>query len=185
MLEKTASSVLASFRPSTGTRPPHHSAARTNLVLLIRRTVRPGGYASAPHSLRPCWTAFLSILHGAFLLPQTYRPMKFWRAHTVFQLDAILRTCVGDRQPLHVARCADSTVRERDHMVDVLARPPVRVATRWLTRLLRGLAPRNIAETDSEKWQVVKVPSCRNRLLVVWRRGAIFLAGCGKPILIR
>ena len=27
-------------RPSTGTRPPHHSAARTDLVLLIRRTVR-------------------------------------------------------------------------------------------------------------------------------------------------
>ena len=54
--------VLASFRPSTGTRPPHHSAARTNLVLLIRCTVRPRGYASGLHSLRPCWTAFLSIL---------------------------------------------------------------------------------------------------------------------------
>ena len=41
MLKKAASFVLASFRPSTGTQPPHHSAARTNLVLLIRRTVRP------------------------------------------------------------------------------------------------------------------------------------------------
>ena len=41
MLKKSASVVLASFRPSTGTRPPHHSAARTDLVLLIRRTVRP------------------------------------------------------------------------------------------------------------------------------------------------
>ena len=61
MLKKFASSVLASFRPSTGTRPPHHSA-RTNLVLLIRRTVRHGGYASALHSLRPCRTTFLSIL---------------------------------------------------------------------------------------------------------------------------
>jgi len=29
-----------------GPRPPHHSAARTDLVLLIRRTVRPRGYAS-------------------------------------------------------------------------------------------------------------------------------------------
>ena len=48
MLKKPASSVLASFRPSTGTRPPHHSAARTDLVLLIRRTVRPRGYASGP-----------------------------------------------------------------------------------------------------------------------------------------
>jgi len=54
MLKQSASSVLASFRPSTGTRPPHHSAARTDLVLLIRRTVRPRGYASALHSLRPC-----------------------------------------------------------------------------------------------------------------------------------
>ena len=62
MLKKSSSGVLASFRPSTGTRPPHHSAARTNLVLLIRRTVRPRGYASVLHSLRPCWMAFLSIL---------------------------------------------------------------------------------------------------------------------------
>src|ERR1700675_4869412 len=62
MLKKSASVVLASFRPSTGTRPPHHSAARTDLVLLIRRTVRPKGYASDLHSLRPCWTGFLSIL---------------------------------------------------------------------------------------------------------------------------
>ena len=46
MLKKSASGVLASLRSSTGTRPPHHSAARTDLVLLIRRTVRPRGYAS-------------------------------------------------------------------------------------------------------------------------------------------
>jgi hypothetical protein len=43
-----ASFVLASFRPSTGTRPSHHSAARTNLVLLIRRTTPSRGYASGP-----------------------------------------------------------------------------------------------------------------------------------------
>src|SRR6185295_8946862 len=61
-LKKSASSVLASSKSSTGTRPPHHSAARTDVVLLIRRTVRPRGYASGLHSLRPCWTAFLSIL---------------------------------------------------------------------------------------------------------------------------
>ena len=48
MLKKSASVVLASFRSSTGTRPPHHSAARTDVVLLIRRTVRPRGYASGP-----------------------------------------------------------------------------------------------------------------------------------------
>jgi len=42
MLKKSASGVLASFRPST----------------------YPRGYASALHSLRPCWTNFLSILLG-------------------------------------------------------------------------------------------------------------------------
>ena len=38
--------VLGSRKSSTGTRPPYHSAARTDLALLIRRTVRPRGYAS-------------------------------------------------------------------------------------------------------------------------------------------
>jgi hypothetical protein len=46
MLKSAPSVVLGSTRSSTGTRPPHHSAARTDLVLLIRRTVRPRGYAS-------------------------------------------------------------------------------------------------------------------------------------------
>jgi hypothetical protein len=40
MLKQSASVVLASFRPST----------------------YPRGYASAFHSLRPCWTDCLSIL---------------------------------------------------------------------------------------------------------------------------
>ena len=68
LLTKSASGVLASFRSSTGTRPPHHSAARTNVVLLIRRTVRPRGYASGLHSLRPCCTAFLNSLRAIQLL---------------------------------------------------------------------------------------------------------------------
>jgi len=42
MLKKSASGVLASFRPSTYLR----------------------GYASGLHSLRPCWANFLSILRG-------------------------------------------------------------------------------------------------------------------------
>jgi len=42
----SSSFVLGSSKSSTRTRPPHHSAARTNVVLLIRRTVRPRGYAS-------------------------------------------------------------------------------------------------------------------------------------------
>ena len=46
MLKKPASIVLASFRPST----------------------YPRGYASDLHSLRPCWTNFLSILQGNVLL---------------------------------------------------------------------------------------------------------------------
>jgi len=47
MLKKSASVVLGLSKSSTGTRPPHHSAARTDVVLLIRRTVRPSrGYAS-------------------------------------------------------------------------------------------------------------------------------------------
>ena len=42
----SSSFVLGSLKSSTGTRPPHHSAARTDVVLLIRRTVHPRGYAS-------------------------------------------------------------------------------------------------------------------------------------------
>jgi hypothetical protein len=71
MLKQPASFVLSSQQSSTGTPPPHHSAARTNVVLLIRRTVRPRGYASALHSLRSCWTACLSILQEYLLLFQT------------------------------------------------------------------------------------------------------------------
>jgi len=46
MLKKSASVVLALFNHSTGTQPPHHSAALTDVVLLICHTVRPRGYAS-------------------------------------------------------------------------------------------------------------------------------------------
>jgi len=49
MLKKSASIVLASFRPST-----------------YRR-----GYASGLHSLRPCWTNFLSILRDNVLSSKT------------------------------------------------------------------------------------------------------------------
>jgi hypothetical protein len=46
MLKKASNFVLVSKKSSMGTLPPHISAARTNAVLLIRRTVRPGGYDS-------------------------------------------------------------------------------------------------------------------------------------------
>jgi len=49
MLKKSASIVLASFRPST----------------------YPRGYASALHSLRPCWTNFLSTLQGRAFMSWT------------------------------------------------------------------------------------------------------------------
>ncbi len=55
MLKKSASGVLASFRPST-----YHR-----------------GYASALHSLRPCWTNFLSIL------PDIREPLNVQRATRV------------------------------------------------------------------------------------------------------
>ena len=66
MLKKPASGVLGSSKSSTGTRPPHHSAARTDVVLLIHRTVRPRRYASgfdSPAALldglfdHPAWSA--------------------------------------------------------------------------------------------------------------------------------
>jgi hypothetical protein len=54
MLKKSASSVLASLRPST----------------------YPRGYASALRSLRPCWTIFLSILTEVFLVVPHVRTIE-------------------------------------------------------------------------------------------------------------
>src|SRR5437016_1395031 len=62
LLKKAPNFVLGSRKSSTGTRPPHHSAAHTGLVLLIRRTVRPRGYASGFLSPAASFTAFLSSL---------------------------------------------------------------------------------------------------------------------------
>lgn len=75
MLKKPASFVLASFRPST----------------------YPRGYASVLHSLRPCWTAFLSILRGILPLPKTRGPMNFHRATIVFPQPARGSTLAYDR----------------------------------------------------------------------------------------
>ena len=71
MLKKSASGVLTSFKPSTGTRPPHHSAARTDLVLLIRRTVRPRGYASGFDSPAALLDELFEHPEGSFsLMPE-------------------------------------------------------------------------------------------------------------------
>jgi hypothetical protein len=60
MLKKSASGVLASFRPSTYLR----------------------GYASGLHSLLPCWANFLSILHGSSLLVQDVQEQRSSRVPT-------------------------------------------------------------------------------------------------------
>ena len=61
---------------STGERPTR-SAVCTSLAL---------------HSLRPCWTNFLSILRGRVLLCQTCEPMDFLRACIVVPQPAGGRT---------------------------------------------------------------------------------------------
>jgi len=62
MLKKSASGVLASFRSST----------------------YPREYASGLHSLRPCWTNFLSILRGRVLLSKTCGQLNYRRASIAF-----------------------------------------------------------------------------------------------------
>jgi hypothetical protein len=54
------------------------------MVLLIRRTVRPRGYASALRSLRLSRAAFLSILYGHFSMFQIAEPSDFRLAMAVF-----------------------------------------------------------------------------------------------------
>jgi len=64
MLKQAINFVLGSRKSSTETRPPHHSAARTDVVLLIRRTVRPRGYASG-------FVSPAAALDGLFEQPAT------------------------------------------------------------------------------------------------------------------
>ena len=54
MLKKSASFFSLRSDPQRGPSRLTNSAARTDVVLLIRRTVRPRGYASGLLSLRPC-----------------------------------------------------------------------------------------------------------------------------------
>ena len=86
----SASSVLASFRPSTYQR--RFSEVRIALGAFPFAKIHSRGEpptrsavcTSSPlRSLRRCWTAFLSILHGVLLLSKTRGPMKFWRAKIV------------------------------------------------------------------------------------------------------
>ena len=85
MLKMVANIVLGSTKSSTGTRPPHHSAARIDVVLLIRRTVRPKGYASGfdspaallgDHFEHP-WEGFKGY---DYLIPRNVR--RRWRPYS-------------------------------------------------------------------------------------------------------
>jgi hypothetical protein len=44
----------------------------------------PEGTPPVSTRLRPCWSAFLSILRDVILLLETCRSMKFWSSRTVF-----------------------------------------------------------------------------------------------------
>src|SRR5437868_4937531 len=81
---KAVSSVNLIFAAFSAARPPHHSAARADLVLLIRRTVRPRGYASGHQSLGPCWVAFSCTLRGYPLLVQGVRAGEVRHVGKVF-----------------------------------------------------------------------------------------------------
>jgi len=78
---RSPSSVFASFDLQRGPSRLTNSAARTDLVLLIRRTVHPRGYVSALHSLRPCWTNCLSILPDSALLTETCESFHHYNLH--------------------------------------------------------------------------------------------------------
>ena len=70
MLKKSASIVLTSFRPSTGTPPPHRlGGAHRRGASLFVAPCAPEGTPPGLHSLRPCWTGFLSILRVILQLP--------------------------------------------------------------------------------------------------------------------
>jgi hypothetical protein len=64
MLKKSASSVLASLRPST----------------------YPRGYASGLHSLWPCWTAFLSIRREGFPVVPHVRTIEVLACQNSFSI---------------------------------------------------------------------------------------------------
>jgi len=91
MLKKSASIVLASFRPST-CRLRFSEVVSTGggfpfakIHCMGDRPTRSAVCTSSGlHSLRPCWTAFLSILHGILLLPWMCKQLNFHCATIVF-----------------------------------------------------------------------------------------------------
>jgi len=84
MLKKSASGVLGSEVSPTGTLPPHISAARTNVVLLIRRTVRPRGYASGFDSPAALLDSLFEHPAGCILLVQDVWTSNILACHKCF-----------------------------------------------------------------------------------------------------
>jgi len=88
MLKKSASFVLASFRPSTYQKKFPEVGSTGGVFPFAknhsngeRPTRRAVCTSSALHSLRPCWTNFLSILRDSFLLCHTGGSSMVSRAH--------------------------------------------------------------------------------------------------------
>jgi len=90
MLKKAASSVLASFRTSTVRRSSSETGSTVGVFSFAKihslgeRPTRSAVCTSSVlHSLRPCWTTFLSILQDCSPLSQTRSPSKF-RSSEIF-----------------------------------------------------------------------------------------------------
>jgi len=99
MLKKSISIVLGSEVSSTGTLPPHISAARTDLVSLFVGPCVPEGRLPVSTRLQPClgegasrrarvWRVwhlgFLSTLRGIFFLSRMCGPVTVWLARMFF-----------------------------------------------------------------------------------------------------
>ena len=148
MLKQSASSVLASFRPST----------------------YPRRYASVLHSLRPCWTASLSILRGMCSCCATRAdPSKLSRANIVFRSlrgRELLLSLIRQRsiQRIHLAE---------DVLLSRISRPPYGQARWSLTQesvrvILRCEAKETLADTRPQ--------AQKNRKRIRWNTLRIFLS---------
>jgi hypothetical protein len=114
-----ASGVLASFRPST----------------------YPRGYASALHSLRPCWTAILSTLR------ERYPIVPHARAPSTFQLATIL---MGSEPAWRELPDSEGTAIEMDELRAWIKSYPA------VSQPQRGMA--KIAKLDTGNIEVERLP---------------------------
>ena len=108
MLKKSASIVLVSFRPST----------------------YPKGYASGLHSLRPCWTNFLSILRNRVFLSGTRTVASVSGSTVVAVLALTFLSGCGLFSPREEVQLKKATVEE---LTDLLSQREAAIQT------MRGL----------------------------------------------